>query len=369
MVETNIYYKPTVAIKPGEFLKEALADLGMSQTELSERIDRPQKTVNEIINGKTAITSETALQLEKVLNIPAHYWSNLQTQYQEIITRQLEDERMADMVEDAKKYPYSEMAKFGWVEDVKDEVERVKKLLYFFGVTTFENVFEEKLLKGANFRVSEKKTCSIPAMAVWLRQGVVEGRKVTVGEYTQKKLIEAIPKIRTLTLITNPDEMLKQLRDVLADCGVIFVLTKNLTNTPINGATRWLNKNPLLQMTIRNAWVDIFWFSLFHEIGHVLQTGKSDFNIDIKNGIGIRNEAEEKADKFAQETLIPDTQYYKKLVDFIRTNGSFTKSKDAVNFFAKQIDIHPGIIVGRLQHDRVIGNNQFNDLRVRYIWK
>ncbi len=369
MLPTNITYKPTIAIKPGEFLKEALGDLGMSQTEFSERINRPQKTVNEIISGKTAITAETALQFEKVLNIPAHYWSNLQTQYQEIITRQLEEERMADMVEEAKNYPYAQMAKFGWVEDAKDEVERVKNLLIFFGVTVFKNIHEEKLLKGVNFRVSEKKTCLIPSMAAWLRQGVIEGRKVNASEYTQKKLKAAIPEIRQMSLITDPEEMLKKLGDKLADCGVVFVLTKNLTNTPINGATRWINKNPLLQMTIRNAWVDIFWFTLFHEIGHVLQTGKSDFNIDINNGIGIRNQAEEDADKFSQETLIPDTQYYKKLVEFIKTNGTFGKSKDAVVFFAKQIDIHPGVVVGRLQHEGVIGRNQFNDLRVRYSWK
>jgi HTH-type transcriptional regulator/antitoxin HigA len=365
----NVVYKPGLAIAPGEFLKDSIDELGMSQSELAQRLGRPQKTVNEIINGKAAITTETALQLEKVLNTPAHYWTNLQSQYQEVLSRQEELEVLSEMQDDAAKYPYKQMAKFGWVDATSDKIEQVRNLLYFFGTTNFKEIFEEKLLGGVSFRVSENKPCLSHSAAAWLRQGVIESRKGSLKPYSKKDLIAAIPEMRRLTLVAEPNEMIERLKALLAGCGVSLVVTRNLTNTPINGATRWVGRNPLVQMTIRNSWVDIFWFSFFHEIGHVLQTGKTDFKIDLEKNLGVRNEEEDKADNFAQETIIPDEKYYLRLKSFLSEESDYLKRKDTVIFFSKQIEIHPGCVVGRLQHDGVLERNQMNDLRIRYSWK
>ena len=72
-----------VAIPPGEYLAEEIAARGTSQKELARRMGRPVNAINEIVNGKKAITAETALQLEVAMpEIPARFWLNLETDYQ-----------------------------------------------------------------------------------------------------------------------------------------------------------------------------------------------------------------------------------------------------------------------------------------------
>jgi HTH-type transcriptional regulator / antitoxin HigA len=74
---------PDVAIPPGEYLAEEIQARGISQKELAKSMGRPLNAINEIINGKKAITAETALQLEEVMpEIPARFWLNLETDYQ-----------------------------------------------------------------------------------------------------------------------------------------------------------------------------------------------------------------------------------------------------------------------------------------------
>lgn len=77
-----------LAIPQGELLEEELAERGMSQIELAQRMGRPRQKINEIIRGKRAITPETALQLEQVLGIPARLWLGLETDYRLTLARQ-----------------------------------------------------------------------------------------------------------------------------------------------------------------------------------------------------------------------------------------------------------------------------------------
>ncbi len=81
VTETRTY--SDVAIPPGEYLAEEIEARGISQKELAKRMGRPVQAINEIINGKKAITAETALQLEEVMpEIPAKFWLNLERDYQ-----------------------------------------------------------------------------------------------------------------------------------------------------------------------------------------------------------------------------------------------------------------------------------------------
>ena len=74
-------YMPDNVSPPGDTLLETIETLGISQSELAERMGRPKKTINEIIKGKTAVTPDTALQLERVLGVPASFWNNRVRQY------------------------------------------------------------------------------------------------------------------------------------------------------------------------------------------------------------------------------------------------------------------------------------------------
>ena len=112
---TNQYAPDSVSL-PGQTLQEVLEDRQMTQAELAERMGRPKKTVNEIIQGKAAVTPETALQLERVLGVPAGFWNNLERNYREFLARKEEEERLAASTDWLRKLPVREMVKLGWVE-------------------------------------------------------------------------------------------------------------------------------------------------------------------------------------------------------------------------------------------------------------
>jgi HTH-type transcriptional regulator / antitoxin HigA len=76
-------YNPDYVSPPGETLEEVLEERGIPQAELAERMGIPKKKINEIIKGKAAITEDTAIKLELILGIPAHFWNNRERHYRE----------------------------------------------------------------------------------------------------------------------------------------------------------------------------------------------------------------------------------------------------------------------------------------------
>lgn len=362
----TIKYESTILVPPGETILEILLERGITQAELAKRLDRPLKTINKIIKGKASITPETALQLEQVLDIDAGFWNNLEAQFQALKLRIESQKQYEDLIEVSKIYPFLEMVKNGWIENTSILTKRVEYLLRFFGVTNFENIIEEDKLQSA-FRISSKHQYSMPAIVSWLRKGSIDGERIVTNPFDEKKIRELIPELRKMTLIEDPNELMKGLTDKLGECGVAFVITKNLKNAPINGATRWISpEKALIQMSIRLGWVDIFWFSLFHELGHILLDNKKNFNIDlVKNKID--GASEEKINIFASDTLI-QPEKYKELKEKILNIRNISDIYVLVKSFAEEIEIHPGIVIGRLQHDGLVPLNM-NKLRMRYSWK
>src|SRR3954465_12535209 len=98
-------YSPSEVSPPGETLLEVLEERGLTQAELAERTGRPRKTINEIVKGKAAITPETALQLERVLGVPAAFWNTRETHYREFLAQQNEVERFESEVAWIQKFP------------------------------------------------------------------------------------------------------------------------------------------------------------------------------------------------------------------------------------------------------------------------
>lgn len=356
-------YTPSLAVPPGETLLEVLENKGMTQTELANRTGRPLKTINEIVKGETAITAETAIQFEQTLGVPAHIWNNLESGYREILARLRAEKLMQTELEEAEEYPYIEMVKWGWVPMVRDKLERTKNLLLYFGVTSLKNVQEKQILSaGALYRISTKKKYSCPAIAAWLRRGTILGQETETKEFNAEKLKGSLVAIKTFTS-EPPQSFQPKLRQTLSDCGVALVLTPNLKNAPINGASRWLTPNKaLIQLTIRHKYNDIFWFSLFHEIGHILSHEKRSFNVDFREN-GVKEEKEVEADKLAADTLIPP-DLYPRIVNVVRQRNF---SNALIKAFATMAGVHPAIVVGRLQHDKLLPPN-FNSLRERFEW-
>ncbi len=348
-----------LAIPPGELLAETLETLGLSQAELARRMGRPAQAINEIVRGTKKITPETALQLERVLRVPAHIWTRLEADYRHMKARLEDRARLKTEAPRAARYPYVAMAAHGWVRKTRNWVERSRELLAFFAVASLQHVPD---VEAAAFRRSAKLLASPEALAAWLRQGELEAQRMTVGRFNVRRVRGALPDIRRLTQ-RPPEDFEPRLSQVLADAGVALVLVPHLPGTGAQGATRWLaGDKALVQMSLRYRWDDVFWFSLFHELGHVILHGRGSVFIEHYDRDNAEEEPEREADRFASGHLISESAYDA----FLRRPNYHTKA--AVVQFAREQGIAPSIVVGRLQHDGHLPHSHLNDLRSRFAW-
>ena len=349
-----------LAIPPGEFLLEVAGDLGISQADLARRMGRPPQAINEIIKGEKMITSETALQLEQVLAVPAHIWTGLEAEYQLVKARHQDTTTVEQEVRVLDRFPYREMARFQWVEKTRDKRKQVQELRRFFGVASLHNLEGVKAYSPA-FRQAVKSQSSPESLAAWLRRGEAEARHIDTQPYNEQRLKTELANMRKFSN-QAPKDFLPRLHTVLAQCGVGFVLQKHLPKTSVNGATFWLaSDKAVLIMSLRGSWADIFWFSLFHEIGHILLHDRRHMFLEDAADDPQWKKQEHEADAFARDTLIPPTLYAR-----FRAQRQLTTA--TIRAFANDLELAPGIVVGRLQHDKALAPHQQHGLRVRYQW-
>ncbi len=350
-----------LAIPPGEYLEEVLDEMGINQAELARRMGRPAQAVNEIIKGDKAITPETSIQLEKVLGVPAYVWSGLESEYRLVIAGQVESEEAKEEETLLVNFPYLELSKLELVEKTRNSLIKVQSIRRFFGVSSLFNLQGVKEYAPA-FRQNTNNDINHEALASWLRAGTVIANKIECEAYSKETLLAKITDIRRLTLEEKPDKFFPKLKLVLQKCGIALVVIPHFKKTHTTGATFWVRKNKaVIMMSLRGSWADIFWFSLFHELGHILLHDKR--HTFLENGISYPDweKQEKEADDFSQKTLIPAKEFQ-----------NFTKgynfSYPIIKSFAKSIDIAPGIVTGRLQHEKLLPYTS-NIGRIRYKWK
>jgi HTH-type transcriptional regulator/antitoxin HigA len=356
---TNQEIYSDFAVPPGEYLIEIAEEIGMSQAELARRMGRPVQAISEIANGIKSITPDTALQLEQVLGVPAHIWTGLEAEYQLTKARNEASEQIEHETDLVVRFPYPEIAKRGWVKSTRKRMEKVVELRRFFGVASLHNLQGVHAYAPA-FRQSTKTEVSHESLVAWLRGGTLEAERIDTETFDRAKARTALQALRHLTR-EEPSIFLPALKEQLASTGIAFVLLPHFPKTYTNGATFWLTPNKaVLMMTIRGSWADIFWFSLFHEIGHILLHDKRHTFLEDGLDDPRWKKQEEEADEFAQKTLIPPATWR----TFVKA-GHFSATNIAS--FADEIDIAPGIVVGRLQHDGLLPLNHHIH-RTRYKW-
>ncbi len=356
MIEARSQYEPDIAIPPGDTLRETLEALQMSQAELARRTGRPKKTINEIVKGKGAITPDTAIHLQKALGVPARFWNNLERNYQEDLARLRAESDLQAQLKQAQIYPYNEMAKLGWLPKTRDRLVRARELLSFLGVTSFD---AEPVRPQVAYRLSKGRRPSTEAIRAWLRKGELDARSVKTAPFSESAFRDALAGIRRLTR-EPPEKFQGKVRSLCASCGVALVFVPHLCGTYAHGAVRWLSSNrALIQLSIRYKYDDIFWFSFFHEAGHILLHNKTTIFIEIDSS--PKTEEEIQADRFAANTLIP-ASVYRQFVSRSRF------SRAIVEEFARKIGVAPSIVVGRLHHDKKIPQSYLNGMRTRFAW-
>ena len=349
---------PDVAIPPGEVLAETLAARSMTQAELARRTGRPAQMVNEIIRGTKAITPETALQLERVLGVPAHVWTRLEADYRFNKARLEDEQRLVEQVPLVKRFPYGEMARRSWVPKTRVPVERVRNLLSFFGLGALDAVSANY---AAAFRRSAATKGSSEALAAWIRQGQRKAAELRTASFDKANLERLVPEIRRMTS-DPPRDFEPRLRAGMAAAGVAIAFVPHFPGTGVQAATFWTGSSAAIEMALRYRWQDVFWFSLLHEVGHLLLHDRNEVFVDVENG-GPKNERETEANDYAANVLIETSQYEQ----FVTRHRSF--SETAVKAFAEQQQIAPGIVVGRLCHDGHVPWAHLQHLRCQFQWE
>lgn len=342
--------KNYIAIPPGATIKEQLETRGITQKEFALRMGLSEKHISELINGKVELTANVASRLASVLGSPATFWQNLEANYRSQLQKVQEELHMKADMELAKKIPYSKMANLGWVEKTRKPVEKVDNLRKFFEVAELI-IIDNLKMPGIAFRVNGGDEDNDYALAAWAQKAKCEARKINTKGINIPKLRRSLEKVRALTT-ESPSEFCNQLRDILSECGVAIVFVQHLDGSYLQGASFYDGKRIVLGLSVRGKTADIFWFSLFHELYHILEG-------HINHQESTTAEQEKSADIFARDTLIP-LEKYNEFID----RGSY--DRESICSYAEKIGIAPGILLGRLQKENKLGFNVYQDLKVKY---
>ncbi len=354
MSKTRYAFTPDYSVAPGEILAETLEARQLSQADLAARCELSEKHVSQIITGKASITSDTALLLERTLGVAASLWLNMESSHRLYLARQAERVKLKEYSPWAAEFPWRELAARGYVPPARTAEEKVRALLGFFGVTSPDAWEGQYAQLAVAYRGSTAFTRSREAVTCWLRIGEIKAAHAETAPYDRATFREALQAIRGLTRL-DPVDFEPRMVALCQGAGVALVFVPELPKTRLSGATRWLSadKATVIQ-SLRYRTDDQFWFTFFHEAAHVLLHGKRALFVDEDGA--ERTPTEDEADKFAADLLIPPARYKELL-------ASVPLSKARVLAFADSIGIAPGIVVGRLQHDKAIPFSWFQDVK------
>jgi Zn-dependent peptidase ImmA (M78 family) len=302
------------------------------------------------------------LELEKVLGLPADFWMNSETSYQLTRARQRERIELEKQEDWLDFFPVRQMRERGYLPKTKDKQETLAAILRFFGVATFSalRLRQEHLVDAHDYHLTPKSKVSDGALWAWLRAGSLKAREIETRPYSQQRFRAALSEVRALTRESS-DVYFPKMLELCANAGVALVVEQEFPKSGASGVARWLAADKaMIQLSTKWRWVDHFWFNFFHEAHHILNRDKRHTFI---NGINDDQTLEEQANVFAEDTLMPRAQWE----TFV--SGQSPLGSAVVQEFADDLGIHACIIVGRLQHDRLIGFNRLNELRPRFIWK
>lgn len=347
MASINQYFPQSIP-HPSETLIEKLEELGMGPKEFAIRTGKPEKTITAVLNGECSITPEMAVLFESVLKIPARFWLENQRQYDEFAARTKRIAVIEEAIEWAKCFPYAQMAQFGWVKATRKAEEKVEELFNFFGLSNraaWENYYLGQKLK-LSFRISLKHTSDPYAVSAWLRQGEIISAGLKVPAFDAQKFKYNLQVIKSL-MATQPRDFFPQLQNLCADAGVKLVYTPCLPKAPISGSSRWLNDTPLIQLSARYGQNDRFWFTFFHEAGHILLHGKKYISLESIDFPDAEADKEKEADEFSVTWTFNQEQEEEVI-------ASAPLSEEDIETFARKFNTHPAMIIGRFHHKELL---------------
>ena len=348
-------------IHPGETLKEILEERDMSQKELSLRTGFSGKHISTVLNGEKNISVSFAKKLEYALNIDAEFWMNLQNQYDKEL---IEFDELHSISEEevsifkSLKDIFAYIVEKGFISDIKQKEQSILELRKFFNVSNLDSI--PSIVSAGAFRAQTSVNYDPYVLFAWLKICESLSEKIETEYVPQEeqleKLLSLCPKIKELSLLPQ-EKLITELQNYFSSCGIAFVIIPAFEGAPVQGFIKTnQDGKTTIGMTFRQKRADIFWFTLFHEIGHFINGDSKQKFIDFES---VENTRETKADNFAQKMLLDSSAYSQ----FVNENNVSLKR---IISFAESQNVAPSIVIGRLQHDKVIGWHEYTDVVQKY---
>jgi len=355
-------FAPDWVSPPGDTILDLLEERDWTQQQLADRLGYSLKHVNQLIKAKVPLTEDAAIRLQNVLGSSVGFWLTREAQYRERVAALDAAERHGSMVPWLESFPIKEIMDVGILAkrrvDAKAKPALVGELLGFFGVATPAQWQTQYGCMELAFRRSREDQADVAAISAWLRMGERRAEKLDGPAYDTARFKAALVEIRELSCLP-PQEFEPRMQRLLREAGVAFVLVPALPRTHVSGVARWLNAHrPLIQLSLYGKQNDRFWFSFFHEAAHILLHShhKKSVFLDDPNKAGSSSKEEQEANAWARDFLITPNQS--------KALTALPRTKAAVVAFAQSIGVHPGIVVGRMQHDQLLDVRWLNDLKV-----
>ena len=348
-------------IHPGETIADVLEDRGITQAELASRAGVSPAYVSNVIAGKKGISANFAMGLEYALGVPKSFWLNLQANYEAELLEVNEEQTITDEerkvredLKDIVKY-LRKQGKMLIGENKDESILSLRKVLQISNITNLK----EMIPTGA-FRMAGNVAVNPNVLGAWIRLCQLAGNDKTISAKFEKKYTnDLIQEIKSIMCCKNA-ELQRDLKNVMEKYGIDFSVVKNFRGAPVHGYISQKNDG-IYQMvlTIRGAFADIFWFSLFHEIGHIVNgdIGKNLKFLDYGNDY----DKELAADLFASNMLLSPESYKA----FIQRNDF---SIEAICRYAESQHVMPYIVIGRLQKEKYLAYTMYSKYKLRYKW-
>ena len=350
-------FQPNWISVPGDTISDILKERQIPLDEFASQLKCSTDYLNELLSGFTSITEEVAKKLELSLGISAEFWIKRQQQYVEdsIRLKKLEEKTWLD------ELPISDMVNRGWIKKTNNLLTECLNFFHVPDINTWKQKYSETIA-ATTFRTSKSIKSNTGSISAWLRQGELIASRMQCESWNEKLFEETLTKtIRPLTRIKEPKDFLPLLIKACADCGVAVVILKTPSGCSASGATKFINpQRALLLLSFRYLSDDQFWFTFFHEAGHLILHGNKKVFIESV-GLDINRTIEEKdASTFAGEMLIPHD---------LQTRLKSLSGKWNIARFAELAGVSTGIVVGQMQFHNYIGAGTLNGFKRRYAWE
>jgi HTH-type transcriptional regulator/antitoxin HigA len=323
-------------------LKAKLAEKGWSMEELEAVTRSSRQNLSLIIAGKRSVTPDMAVTLAAAFGNDAAEWLKWEAEHQ----LSLVETDPAEVANRARLYssaPVREMQKRGWLPDTASTKELAASLDRFFTNPDGRQFSVATLRRGSESELS-------PAEKAWcFRARALAETLPFVAEFDKSRLPAAEKKLRQLAAY---EEEAMRVAEILSYYGIRFVVVEPLPGAEIDGAAFWIGESPVLALSIRLDRIDAFWFTLMHEFAHIRNGDAYSLDISLvaegEHGLSIAtsdDDAERRANMKSADTLVPQSE----LDSFVaRTSPRYAATR--IIQFAHSIQMHPGVIVGQLQH-------------------